>query len=430
MCLRFWTHTRPHFGLVLVGLLLAATTAQAAGNFTPQERLGYNVGDQWEPAVAADGFGHVYLLYPQYGLIPGCSTCPSPSMTLQISSDRGVSWAAPRVLAPDGDGQYDPQIVVDPLDHRTLYASWLQNSKSNAVVAKSTDFGQTWSLVVANRVANGVDKDVLAVRGNDVYVAYSQGQHLWASVSHDAGQTFSAISLNHNPRLRWVTAGGAVIDVAGNVYFAWAGFRQREGISGPVNLYLSRSSDGGNSWQTALLDSSAAPPGCADHKCGWAFLGAQMALASDAGGTLYALWNSGRAAGAPQRIFFASSTTAGASWSPRQDVSSAALGVEHAFPAIVAGVAGDVRIAWMDTRSAPYWNTFYRSSTNGGASWTDETRVSSYVAGYSYIFPAGFSFPFGDYFQMAIDDLGRTQAVWGEGANWNTPGSIWYSRGR
>lgn len=430
MCLRFWTPTRLHFGLVLAGLLLAANTAQAAGNFTAQERLGYSVGDQWEPAVAADGFGHVYLLYPQYGLVPGCPTCPSPSMILQVSSDRGLSWSAPRVLAPAGDGQYDPQLAVDPLDRRTLYASWLQNSKSSTVVAKSTDFGQTWSLVVANRIAHGVDKDVLAVRGNDVYVAYSQAQHLWVSVSHNGGQTFSAALLNNNPRLRWVTAGGATIDLAGNVYFAWVGFRQREGLSGPVNLYLSKSSDGGATWQTTLLDSSTAPPSCSDHKCGWAFLGAQMALTSDAAGTLYALWNSGRQAGAAERIYFASSTTGGASWSARQDVSSAPLGVEHAFPAIVAGVAGDVRISWMDTRSAPLWNTFYRSSTNGGASWSDESRISSYVAGYSYISLAGFSFPFGDYFQMAIDDLGRTHVVWGEGLNWNTPGSVWYARGR
>ena len=428
--MRFWTHTRLHLGLFLAGLLLAGTAAQAAANFTPQERLGYTVGDQWEPAVAADGFGHVYLLYPQYGLVPGCPTCPSPSMILQVSSDRGLSWSAPRVIVPAGDGQYDPQILVDPLDRHTVYASWLQNSKSNAVVAKSTDSGQTWSLVVANRISHGVDKDVLAVRGNDVYVAYSQAQHLWVSASHDGGQTFSAAILNSNPRLRWVTAGGATIDLAGNVYFAWAGFRQREGISGPVNLYLSKSSDGGATWQTSLLDSSAAPPDCSHRKCGWAFLGAQMALASDNAGTLYALWNTGHQAGAPERIYFASSTTAGASWSARQDVSSAPLDVEHAFPAIVAGTAGDVRIAWMDTRSAPYWNTFYRSSTNGGASWSDEMRVSSYVAGYSYISPSGFNFPFGDYFQMAIDDLGRTQTVWGEGSNWNTPGSTWYARGR
>ena len=99
------------------------------------------------------------------------------------------------------------------------------------------------------------------------------------------------------------------------------------------------------------------------------------------------------------------------------------------FPAIIAGSAGDVRVAWMDTRNAPRWNTFYRASTNGGATWSTEIRISSYTKGYSYIKPEGFSFPFGDYFGLGIDSRGQTQVVWGEGLNYETPGSIWYARG-
>lgn len=429
--MHFCVRTTAHLFLLLAGLLLVGTAAQAASNFTPQQRLGYTFGDQWEPATAADGYGHVYLLYPQYGTFPGCPTCPSPIMILQVSSDRGMSWSSPRMITPNpGNSQYDAQIVVDPLDRRTVYASWLQNSKSNTVVAKSTDFGQTWSVVVANSVKNGVDKDVLTVRGNDVYVGYTHAQKIWVSASHDGGRTFTSVNVNANAQLGWSLAGGATIDPAGNVYFAWAGYTQNGGAKGPVNLYISKSSDGGATWQTVLLDVSSSPPGCSAYQCGWAFLGAQMTISSDAGGTLYALWNAGRVDKGPERIYFANSTTGGLSWSAKQDVSFAVRGVEHCFPAIVAGTTGDVRIAWMDTRNSPYWNVFYRSSTNGGASWSGEARLSSYVAGYSYIFSAGFSFPFGDYFQIAIDDLGRTQAIWGEGLNWNTPGSIWYSRGR
>ena len=112
------------------------------------------------------------------------------------------------------------------------------------------------------------------------------------------------------------------------------------------------------------------------------------------------------------------------------NISKAAAGVEHAFPAITAGSAGDVRIAWMDTRRRPLWNTYYRSSTNGGASWSAETKLSSFVPGYSYVRPQGFGFPFGDYFALGIDSLGQTHAVWGEGANYDSPGSIWYTNGR
>ena len=43
---------------------------------------------------------------------------------------------------------------------------------------------------------------------------------------------------------------------------------------------------------------------------------------------------------------------------------------------------------------------------------------------------AGFSFPFGDYFGMAIDGRGQTHVVWGQGLNFDSPGSIWYTNGR
>jgi hypothetical protein len=84
----------------------------------------------------------------------------------------------------------------------------------------------------------------------------------------------------------------------------------------------------------------------------------------------------------------------------------------------------------MDTRNQGLWNVFMRRSSNGGATWSPETQISSLVRGYDYILPAGFKFPFGDYFSLAIDSLENTHLVWGEGSNYKSPGSIWYSRGR
>ena len=76
------------------------------------------------------------------------------------------------------------------------------------------------------------------------------------------------------------------------------------------------------------------------------------------------------------------------------------------------------------------WNTYFRSSTNGGATWSAETQLSGAVRGYDYILQNGFRFPFGDYFGLAIDSDGATQAVWGEGRNYKSPGAIWYAQGR
>lgn len=416
--------------LILLNAVFATAALAANSGFSPQTRVGFTVGDQWEPAIAADGSSHVYILYPQYGSVPACPSCALPTMVLAVSNDNGRSWRSPRPISPTTSGQFDAQIVVDPLDRRTVYASWLQNNKNDTIVAKSVDFGQTWTVVVADRTRAGVDKPILVVLGKDVYVGYNHAKRVWVSSSHDGGNTFTSANVSSNPRLGWSLAGGAAIDQAGNVYFSWAGFTQSGGAKGPVNLYISKSSDAGRTWTTTLLDVSGSPPGCSAFQCGWAYLGAQITMTADSSGMLYALWNAGAARAGNERIYFASSTTAGATWSPKQDVSLAPIDVEHSFPAIVAGSAGDVRIAWMDSRRSPLWNTYYRSSTNGGATWSSETQISTYVPGYKYIQSKGFSFPFGDYFEMDIDSQGDTQAVWGEGLNYQTPGAIWYTNGR
>ncbi len=417
--------------LALLCVAMISTTALAAApGFSPQTRLGFTVGDQWEPAIAADQYGHVYVLYPQYGDVPGCQSCALPTMTLVVSADNGATWQAPHAITPHVTGQFDAQIVVDPADHRTVYASWLQNNNIDAIVAKSVDFGQSWSTVIADRGNEDADKPVLAVRGRDVYVAFNRERSIRVASSHDGGLTFTSANVNPALRLMRALAGGATVDPDRNAFVAWAGYNARDGTKGRVNLYTSKSADGGRTWTTKLMDSSGAPPDCSTFHCEWGYLGAQITMASDESGTVYALWNSAKGDKVPERIYFASSTTAGETWSQKVDVSRAAAGVEHAFPALAAGAAGDVRLAWMDTRNAPLWNVYYRNSTNGGAIWSPEVRLSTYVSGYRYIRNKGFSFPFGDYFGMTIDAEGYTQVVWGEGLDFRTPGSIWYSSGR
>jgi hypothetical protein len=422
---------------LLVLLAMTTTAALAVSGFTPQVRLGYHTGDQWEPAIAADSHGRVYVLYPQYGAVPDCPTCTAPSIALMVSDDNGLSWRTSRALLPFPTGQFDPQIVVDPVDRQTVYASWMQNNKRDIIVARSFDFGRTWSFSWAERGQEDADRPVLAVRGTDVYVGFNHEERFFVAASHDAGQTFTAVQVNPNSGPGSSLAGGATIDPAGNVYFGWTAYARHDMPTRPVSVYVSRSGDGGRTWTTLLLDVSSAPPDCEAQSCETGYLGPQIALASDAAGALYALWNAGAENGGAERIYFSSSTTGGANWSERTNVSNAASGVEHSFPAIAAGSSGDIRIAWMDARATevghpnrPLWNTYYRSSTNGGATWNVETQLSGPVQGYDYILPGGFRFPFGDYFGLAIDSDGATHAVWGEGRNYKSPGSIWYAQGR
>jgi hypothetical protein len=403
-----------------------------AAGFAPQVRFGFYDGDQWEPAVAADRFGHVYALNVQYGGVPGCSACGIPSIVLQMSADRGQTWGPPRPLWPVATGQWDPQIVVDPVDGKTVYAAWLQNDKSDILVGRSTDHGATWSAAVADTTNAGTDKPILLVKGNDVYVAYNHSNRAYFSFSHDRGETFGTTSMKVN-QLGWALALGGTISPSGHVFFAWGGYTQNGGARGPVNLFYTRSADGGRSWNIKVLDVSGSPPPCPEYECGWAYLGAQMVMASDAQGILYALYTASNAPEGAQRTYFSKSTNGGSTWSARHDVSTAAAGRHHAFPVIAARGQGDVRVAWMDARrdhaGTPVWNVYYRASDNGGASWTDEQDVSSQVSGLDYIYEEGFRFPFGDYFEMDIDDEGTTHLVMGQGNSYESPGSVWYTRG-
>lgn len=412
------------------------TAAVEPTGFTAQTRLGHDAGDQWESAIAVDRLGHVYMLYPQYGGVPGCADCYNPTLLLQISADHGATWGPPAILYPGGrtTGQCDAQVVVDPVDGRTVYAAWLQNGKAKIAVGKSTDFGASWNVVIANDTNAGTDKPILAARGQDVYVSYNHSQSAYAAVSHDGGATFTQIKINQNAKLGWSLPGGSAITPGGAVFFSWAGYEQSGGAKGDVNLYVSRSTDGGASWTTKLLDVSRAPPDCPAMACGWAYLGAQAVMASDANGDLYALWNAGSSAKRPARIYFAASTNGGDSWSPKAEVSTAPAGTHHNFPAIAATGDGDVRISWMDARAAnggmDTWNVYYRSSLDGGASWSPELDLSTAVSGISYISPDGFRFPYGDYYEIDIDEQGTSHLSFGEGYNYDSPGSTWYVKGR
>jgi hypothetical protein len=405
--------------------------------FTPQTRLGFYEGDQWEPAIAADRFGHVYMLYAQYLGVPGCDDCANPTQVLQISNDRGNTWGAPVVMYPEGTltgGQWDSQIVVDPVDGRTVYASFMQNNKSDIIVAKSIDFGLTWSYVIADATNSGTDKPILAVRGQDVYVAYNHAQTIWGAYSHDGGATFTEVKINQNGKLGWSLAGGGTVTPDGSAYFAWAGYENNGGAKGPVNLFVSKSSDGGRTWTTKTIYISASPPDCSTMLCGWAFLGAQLVMTSDSNGHIYLLWNAGSTARGPERIYFARSTDGGNTFSGGVDVSNAPAGTHHAFPAIAATGNGDVRISWMDARASSggidRWNVYYRSSSNGGATWSNEVDLSTFLGGYSYIFSDGFRFPFGDYYEVDVDEQGTAHLIFGEAYNYDSPGSIWYVKGK
>lgn len=434
----------------VIGVGGVSAVLPPATTFSAPVRLGFPAGDDWEPAIAADRFGrHVYALWTHYvdfgggatgEVDPSCPACPSRHMVIQISEDNGATWDDPRALAPSETRQDDPQIVVDAGDGSTVYAAYMQGNKSSLFVARSDDFGQSFEPVLVEPIQRGLDKIALAARDGAIYLVYHSQQKIWASVSHNRGESWTVVQPIHNTNSTFGVSlpSGAAIDSNGVAYFAWNGVNRPGQAKGTINLYVTKTADGGRTWTTSVVARSGAPPPC---DCGgWDYWGAQMTIGVDQEDRVYVLWNGSTVSQGPQRMFFARSTDAAETWSDPVDVSRAAPGANNAFPALVATGDGDVRVAWQDDRNgfdggdddpAARWNAYYRHSSDGGLSWSAETKLSAFVPGYAYKLasPAdGYLQPYGDYFELDINADGKTVALWGEGNSYDGPGNVWYAR--
>ena len=420
-------------GCLCAGLcMVICPIGRAQTVFNVNVRVGYVGGDNWEPGMLADNYGHLYVVFYQEPDSPaGCSGCLN-HLLVQRSDDGGNTWTSPVMPDPvKTKGQADAWLQLDP-DGKTVWMTFFNGvSQVQIEVVKSTDYGVTWSspISLSGSPQAHMDKPVSAIRGGtsagNVYLAcWDDNTNLYSAVSHNgwASWTNSTVyTLSFSNPTQFLCS-GAGIDSKGNLYLA------SDWTNGPQSLVrVDKSSNGGSTWTEVFSAAGPAPYPCSNCGAG-SYFAPQINLAVGPDDAIYILWNNAPTItdGAPNRIYFSVSTNYGTSWSMPQDVSLAPSGVEHSFPSVLAGpTAGDVRIAWQDNRNSGYWKTMYRSSTNGGGSFSAESFVSNYVSGYSYLTPSGYDFPYGDQFRMAIDSGGKIHMAWGETPAYTSIGNSW-----
>ena len=414
--------------------VVEAAPAPAAAAGFDSERV-WSGEDDWEPAVAADPSSNwVYQMTTRYSGPKACKGCPFPVIIFRSSSDGGATWNPDRFLAVTKKSQNDPQIEV--ASDGAIYALWLDEYNPGVKFTKSTNRGVTWSTPFPftgnQKTPRWSDRPILAISrdGRDVYAAFNSSDSYVAS-SHNFGQTWSANVKTSNDTRYWFHSGGAVAP-NGTVYFATADYAQD--YSGDTNIGIIRSTNGGASWTTVRVDTSREMAGCSwADGCYFGFLGPSAAVAVDSTGRVVLAYNAGNSVGGAQRMYVRYSTDQGNTWSARQEVSDPGALVNNGFPALATGnSAGDFRLIWQDDRNGPTtaWNTWYRTSSNGGATWSTPIRLSDAVSGAPYKSAAGYKFPYGDYLEMSVDGTGRNHFLWGAGDSYTGPGGTWYTRGQ
>ena len=419
-----------------VGAAAAAPVAGWAG-----EQAVDPVADDWEPAIAADPNGpYVYTLVTRYGAKPCSGNCPSPFIALRTSSDNGLTWGAAKALcACKGSGQFDPIVEVVPgpgANAGAVYAAYMNGY--NIMFIKSTNHGATWSTAVpVYGTVSWNDKPTIAVSNNglDVYISFNgpTGGDPWMAQSHDAGATWTQTKLVDSARYYFDFDSDVAAD--GTVYFAetallyGGGGNKGTTPTGQIEEHVFVSRDRGATWENHTIASVWPGIACVAAGCTPDYYLGHIALSVDGSNNVVALFDGAAAAGGFQTISSERSTDGGRTWSAPLAISAA--GETTDAPAIESRGTGDVRAWYYQTSgggNVDAWNVWYRSSTDGGASWGTPVKISDASGGAAYKTDAGFGEVYGDYGEMAITNTGKSIAIWGEGASYTGPGGVWFNR--
>jgi len=156
-------------------------------------------------------------------------------------------------------------------------------------------------------------------------------------------------------------------------------------ITGPINIVAFRTTNGGGSWQRAVVDTL---------NTGATFATSSVTtVASDAAGTLVLLYSGSTSVGANGKVYVRRSTDSGATWSARAEMTTSAGGADGTQVAAAGKAAGQFVITWMDNRGGAF-NVWERQSADGGVTWTADVKVSDATSGASYKTAAGFGTSF------------------------------------
>lgn len=341
------------------------------------------------------------------------------------STDGGKHFGKPIRLRGSGGG-WDPALAV--ASDGTLYAAFMvtRGTRSFPVVLTSFDHGQTFpqlSALTPPRKNNWGDRDFIAAGpGHTVYVTWDYGPdgravqltcppngscgftagdlNIVMQVSTDGGKSFGPIT-----RLSpGYPAGGAdsaplLVEPDGRIdvlYQRYRVARHRGYALGTGSSYFTSSTNGGNTWSKPVEVGGS--PGTMSPSTWWI----DGALGIDAGGNLYATWDT--QSRRHDVGWLAYSTDHGAAWSSPIRVTPDRAKVPHIVQA-TGGPAGIAYVGWLTDRRprgyAEYTRTF--SIARG---WLSPSRQVSRRFGEPAIWP-------GDTFGIATLSPNHLLLSWG-----------------
>ncbi len=332
----------------------------------------------------------------------------------------------------------DPVVAFDASD-TCYYAGLAYNTMGSfpyvedgsIFLAKSSDGGHTFAtptvVAAGSGTTNYLDKPWLYVNpySNHIYVAWvkrvnlfsatTEQMSIWFAYSTNGGSTFSTpvkvsdfspetgTNRTHGPQITAVSAN--------HVYVAWHTLEDGDPVTTPYRIWIAESTNGGASFGTNHLAVTA------DYGIPNKFVSMD---ADPSTGRIYITYSDSPVSSPRDYdVYVISSLSASGTWSGPVRVNNVTSNWQF-WPTLDVAPNGRVDVVWYDQRSAEWESEFYySSSTDGGSTWTTNTKISSPATGFDWPSEDGPGTFAGDYSTVASVDQ-KAVAAWMDNRDGNS----------
>jgi hypothetical protein len=332
------------------------------------------------PHLAHDGAGRTYVVFrTKY-------TSGTKDVIVAGSSDGGATWSEAPEPLNRGGGAFDPQVAAD--GQGRVYVVWFDEREKDGgkparsplevYFNRSEDFGKTWLPTdvllssASDTTARGARRRIsvqprIAIDGRGrVFVIWIDNRfgptEVFFRASEDSGKTWGP-EVNVSKGATAATSHQILVNEAGRVLVVWEDSRH-----GGPEIFFNRSEDGGKSWfPEAVRVSRHLPAGVSRSSDPSAALGPQDQV--------FVAWQDRR--NGREDIYFNRSLDGGKTWMEqdlRLDRDDAGTGVSR-LPRVATDARGVVAVVWEDDRDG-FEQILVNYSTDGGKTWAPrEIRV-------------------------------------------------------
>ncbi len=359
-------------------VMLAVSTNAGLTWAAPQSLEGGNGGSDTPSVMArAGGFAHVAW------------ASSDGRIFVNSTATTGATWLGAKRLDTDAaPSSSRPRLAIAPGSAR-VYAAWRRSAAgdSNVYFGASSNNGTSWGAPVrvdhATAGAQAKNPEIAAT-ASVVQVAWEDARsgsaHVWTTRSTNDGATWASPDTRLDAGN---TAGSSrlprVVAAGSHIGIAWL-----DGRRGTPEPWFNRSHDGGVTWagelKLAAGTASATTTG-------------SVALANDGASGWFAAWSDRRddaRVSGWHDVFANRSGNNGDTWNASDTRLDGAVSMTRAaatVPAVAADGAGKVAVAWMDERAGQP-NVYANCSTDHGTSWlaaaarVDTVAAAGTAAGY------------------------------------------------